>query len=256
MKKVFYFLIISMGILFSTSSFLSTQSLTTEPHGLIQEGGKDSILLAKLWRRTALNLIGVDSADNNTWSYEQIDSAITFEYVNNVHIDEGRVYYSPDNKLKIYTFFAETCAAHCFSWEESYLVYDEILQYVEINRVDSIHLLDDGKYLILDHTVEWHNSGYVKVCKANVVSFETDSVMITSVKNNDENAFQVSAQSDFEGKVFEYDEKRKELSYTYSSYEFDEESGEDLLKNVNTGSYLYIKGKFVYQTNIDLESEE
>ncbi len=239
MKKSLKFLIVPISVLVLMSFLWAPKSTIPNDTILVQEERNDSIMLAKLWRRTAINMIGDDAAGNTTWSYDEIDSALSYEYVNSVHIDEGRVYYSPDNKLKIYTFFAETCAAHCFSWEESYLVYDEILQHVEINRVDSIHLLDDGKYLILDHTVEWHNIGYVKVCKANVVSFEEDSVVITPVKNNNQNAFQVPDQADFEMDVFMYDKERKSLNYLYPD--------DDVF--LLRGTFEYLDGQFFHLTS-------
>ncbi len=112
---------------------------------------KDSISLIKFWREKAFERM--DTIIGSLTNAEILDFLYE-DFGGKGGLRIGGIGQSPDQKFKILTLKGESCGAYCNPfWESEIILSDGTKISTEFfNEIDNIHLMPDGKYLVLQHS--------------------------------------------------------------------------------------------------------
>ncbi|MEP5256098.1 MAG: hypothetical protein ABJQ39_13635 [Winogradskyella arenosi] len=145
-------------------------------HSNINLSYQDSLELLQLWRKDAFTVLDTINTALSNLELQQLLSAST-DGIKGISV--GRVYASPDHKFKIFVGRGESCGAYCNPYWISKIVRTKgsPLYNLQFKDVETIALMPDGKYLVLESSFGRPASVYSETTKsATLIAFEGSDI--------------------------------------------------------------------------------
>ncbi|RCW93499.1 hypothetical protein [Winogradskyella arenosi] len=157
-----------------------TNLLTNYPfkaiHSNIKPSYQDSLELLQLWRKDAFTVLDTVNTALSNLELQQLLLAST-DGIKGISV--GRVYASPDHKFKIFGGRGASCGAYCNPYWISKIVRAKgsPLYNLHFKDVETIALMPDGKYLVLESSFGRPASVYSETTKsATLIAFEGSDI--------------------------------------------------------------------------------
>lgn len=153
-----------------------TNAISQDFYDIYKTEENDSVLLAKFIRQMEFEMVNWEEQDSFT-TQEAIDSVLGTWQVSYL---DGKVYQPDDGAFKIYTVEGEGCGAYCNPFWESFVkmksgkyIFD-----MPFTNITAIHILTDGKYLLIEETYT-RPAGFYTTSNFTVVLFSVNKDSIT-----------------------------------------------------------------------------
>ncbi len=213
--------------------------------GRMAKPDSDSLILARHVAQLKMSLLDLHTED--TIAPATLDSLLADAHSS---IPEATVATSPDGKVKFFIITEDFCGAYCHYEYVSFvhLANGKLLVGAsQLHPIDSIYILPDGKYLLLQSWGERAFSACSEyVQSATILSLRGDSIVEhAGIASSDTDYIPIEFKTSFvyypNPSYLYYDQHRQTLYYQYGkpcSYD-------EMILEVHTGTLHYQHGVFV-----------
>jgi hypothetical protein len=204
----------------------------------------DSLWIEIYKRRIKLDFV------TDSDSLSETDLNIEFEN-NKLFFANQQVVYAPDVNFKIFTIEVESCGAYCnseyYSWIHYAINAENKTQKSNFTHIDSIYVLPNKQYLIVDSYGARPASVLTIQCmSAHLFSLEKDTLIENPIQYKNDNSFSFCQENSVfssEPTFITYDDTQKAILYSYTNnYAYSHNLDIDTIRK---GQFKYEEQRFV-----------
>uniref|UniRef100_UPI004049D053 hypothetical protein n=1 Tax=Flavobacterium sp. TaxID=239 RepID=UPI004049D053 len=185
------------------------------------EISENKVVSDSLWMEIYKRRIQMDYFDEAD-SLSDEERNLIFEN-DRMYFRNEKVVYAPDASFKIFTIELESCGAYCnsewFSWIHYNLKTKEQIKKTAFSFIDSMYVLPNNQYLIVDSYGARPASVLTVTClAAHHISFANDSLVMHTIPYRNLDFFEFCQENGIETETFiRYDSAQKTLNYAYGN---------------------------------------
>jgi hypothetical protein len=225
----------------------------------LQEPENDSTILARHKHEVRVEYALEEFSDhsfNANLPEHAIDSILNGR---NISVNDSRVIYSPDSAFKIFLVRGEECEAHCNTFCESWLHFNDgsgmALADAGFGEVQRIEIMPDGKYLVYEQSSERSGAYRIEELSVKLLSIENHSLKYFNLPATPSIALNTDEEESFSFRVNQPNFVNSDLKLSLNdsarlNYQYAEDvgmgySGDSV--RVYSGYFEYEAGQFIHK---------